>query len=109
MELCLRVALNSLSSLLGLVNEMVYSADLDALYVLAASTQIIRIDLSVAPVSATNGTLLELGCKLAVPTTAMKSVTVSGATLTDMCEPLVPAMTKNFVPVVSGVGNEWWD
>lgn len=87
---------------------MVYSADLDSLFVLAASTQIIRIDLSVTPVSATNGTLLELGCKQAVPTTAMKSVTVSGATLTDMCEPLVPAMTKNFVPVVSGVGNEWW-
>lgn len=82
---------------------MVYSADLDSLFLLAASSQVIRIDLNATPIATTNSTLVELGCKQCMPTTAMQSVTVNGATLTDLCEPLVPAMQDRYVPVVSGV------
>ena len=103
MELSLKVVSLSFFLGIGLVNEMVYSADLDSLYVLAASTQVICIDLNATPVAVTNSTLVELGCKQCIPTTAMQSVTVSGATLTDLCEPLVPAMQERYVPVVSGV------
>ena len=88
MELSLKVVSFFFFLGLGLVNEMVYSADLDSLYVLAASNQVIRV---------------ELGCKQCIPATAMQSVTVNGATLSDLCEPLVPAMQERYVPVVSGV------
>ena len=103
MELSLKVVSFFFFLGLGLVNEMVYSADLDSLYVLAASNQVIRVDLGATPVAATNSTLVDLGCKQCIPATAMQSVTVNGATLSDLCEPLVPAMQERYVPVVSGV------
>lgn len=104
MELSLKVVSFFFFLGLGLVNEMVYSADLDSLYVLAASNQVIRVDLlCYSCLLLLISTLVELGCKQCIPATAMQSVTVNGATLSDLCEPLVPAMQERYVPVVSGV------
>ena len=85
------------------VNAMIVANDVNAIFFLAGSSEIIRVDLSGNLGTATSSALTTLGCKQAF--SISKTVTVS-ATLSDLCEPLVPALPADLVPVVTGVGVE---
>ena len=81
------------------VNAMIVANDVNAIFFLAGSSEIIRVDLSGSLGTATSSALTTLGCKQAF--SISKTVTVS-ATLSDLCEPLVPALPADLVPVVTG-------
>lgn len=77
------------------------SQDLQSFFILDGST-LIRIALTTPPAAASDATLQSLSCTTALPKTALTQVTVKNASLLDLCEPLVPALSQEYVPVVTG-------
>lgn len=87
----------------GSINRAVYSLSLNKVYILSDSHTITAVDCGVACNAASYSGLTELGCKNSLPSSAMTAVTAS-ATLFDLAEPLVPALSAQHIPVVTGVG-----
>ena len=88
-------------SLLGVMNKMVVSADLDKAFFLSDNCTITSIDLSATPTPCTSAPLKELGVTVAIPTTAMVQKTVS-VKVADIAIPITPALPASLVPMTTG-------
>lgn len=87
---------------IGTVNHAVYCLALNQVYLLSDNHTITTVDCSVLPVSAQYDGIKSLGCENALPTSALSSVTFT-ETIRDFAEPLIPALSSQYLPVVTGV------
>ena len=89
--------------IVGVVSRAVYSLALDKVYLLSDSKTVTVVDCSVSRGKVNYQGIKELGCEESLSSSALTSVTVN-TTLLDLAEPLVPVLSSQFVPVVTGVG-----
>ena len=86
----------------GSINRTVYSLTLNKVYILSDNHTITTVDCGIACETASYSGLTDLECKNSLPSSALTAVTIS-ATLVDLAEPLVPALSAQHIPVVTGV------
>ena len=82
---------------------MVYSLALNRVIILSNNNTITAIDCNASQGAVTYSGIKDLGCEKTLSSAALSSTSVSN-TLWDIAEPLVPALSESYVPVVTGVG-----
>lgn len=90
----------------GTLTSAAYSAEYHKLYLVSQGKTVTEIDATATRCPVTAAALTALNCGEALPTSALKSVTIAGATITDVCEPWSPMLDDTFVPVVCDVGDD---
>ena len=88
----------------GALTAAAFSAAFRKLYLVSQGKTVTVIDATATHCPVTAAALTSLSCAEALPTSALKSVTIKDATITDVCEPWSPMLDDAFVPVVCGVG-----
>ena len=85
-----------------MISRAVYSLALDKVYLLSDYKTVTVVDCSVSRVGVNYQGIKGLGCEESLPSSALTSITVNTQVL-DLAEPLVPALSSQFIPVVTGV------
>ena len=88
--------------IVGVISRAVYSLALDKVYLLSDYKTVTVVDCGVSRVGVNYQGIKGLGCEESLPSSALTSVTVN-TQLLDLAEPLVPALSSQFIPVVTGV------
>lgn len=78
------------------------SIALNKVYVLSDNHTITTIDCGASMGSASYQGITSLDCTACLPTTALTSVKI-GSSILDIAEPIVPALSAQFIPAVTGV------
>lgn len=87
---------------LGTINHAVYSLAMKKVYILSDNHTITTVDCTMTYLPAKYDGLTSLGCDKALPSSSLSSLTFTD-TILDFAEPLIPALSSQFIPIVNNV------